>query len=316
VIVTGIQSVLDPRSPQAAEIFRLLTLMFWISAVVYVVVMLFLAAAVWRGRRREEPDHSDERRLVAVVGTGAGLTVVTLLVILTASVAAGRAAGTSPVPAAFEIDVIGHQWWWEVQYPDTDPSKSFKTANEIHIPVGTPVDIHLTTRDVIHSLWIPNLNGKRDLIPGRENRLRIEATSPGVFRSQCAEFCGLQHANMALVVTAEDPAAFARWKARQQAPAVPATTAAQLHGRQIFLSMPCVKCHAITGEETYATVGPDLTHVASRPTLAAGTLMNTRGNLAGWIVNAPALKPGTQMPPNQIGANDLQDLIAFLENLK
>lgn len=316
MIASGIQSVLAPRSPQAAGIFHLLQLLFGVSAVVYAVVMIFLAAAVLRGRRRTEPDHSDERTLVAVVGTGAALTVVTLLALLTASVAAGRAAGTSSRRAAFEIDVIGHQWWWEVQYPDADPSKSFKTANEIHIPVGVPVDVRLTTRDVIHSLWIPNLNGKRDLIPGRENTLRLEASAAGVFRSQCAEFCGLQHAHMALVVTAEDPAAFARWKAHQQAPSVPAMTAQQLHGRGLFLSMPCVKCHAITGEEAYATVGPDLTHVASRTTLAAGTLMNTRGNLAGWIVNAPALKPGTQMPPNQIGADDLQDLVAFLENLK
>jgi cytochrome c oxidase subunit 2 len=203
-----------------------------------------------------------------------------------------------------------------VQYPDAEPDKAFKTANEIHIPIGRPILLRLATRDVIHSLWIPNLSGKRDLIPGRVNKIIIQADRPGVYRAQCAEFCGMQHAHMALVVVAEAPAQFDAWKSHEQAPANEALTPQQIRGREVFLSMPCANCHSIVGVDAYAQLGPDLTHVASRPTLGAGQLLNTKGNLGGWIVNAGAIKPGTMMPPNEISGADLQDLLAYLENLR
>jgi len=317
-VIRGIQSALDPAGPQAGRIFTLWNTFLWLSAIVYVIVIAFLIVAVIKGRRRTAPSTENERPLTISVSVGAAITIATLLSLIVASVATGHAVGTfaENQPYQLEIAVTGHQWWWEMQYTDPEPDKSFKTANEIHIPVGKPVLLRLSTRDVIHSLWIPNLHGKRDLIPGRVNKLWIQADRPGVFRAQCAEYCGLQHAHMAFVVVAEDDKKFDAWKAHQQSPANDPMTPQQLHGKEVFLSLPCANCHAITGIEAYASLGPDLTHIASRPTLAAGELLNTKGNLAGWIVNAGAIKPGTMMPPNQIEARDLQDLLAYLENLK
>jgi len=315
-----IQNALHPAGVQASRIGSLWNGYMVVLTTVYVIVILWMLVAVWRAHKNAAPQISDaeERPHSITVGVAVGITTVTLIGLLIASVATGSAVGTygDKKPDALEIDVTGHQWWWEVQYPDPEPDKSFKTANEIHIPLHLPVLLRLATRDVIHSLWIPNLNGKRDLIPGRVNKLWIEADRPGVFRSQCAEFCGLQHAHMSLVVIAESNEKYEAWKTAQQSPANEPATAQQAHGRALFLSLPCVNCHAIAGVDAYATIGPDLTHVASRPTLAAGELLNTKGNLAGWIVNAQAIKPGTLMPPNQIASNDLMDLLAYMESLR
>jgi cytochrome c oxidase subunit 2 len=320
LLASNIQNVLHPRGIEASRIGSLWNGYLAVLVTVYVIVLLWMLVAVWRAHRNAAPQtgKAEERPHAIAVGVASALTLATLIGLLIASVATGSAVGTygDKRSDALEIDVTGHQWWWEVQYPDPESDKSFKTANEIHIPLDRPVLLRLATRDVIHSLWIPNLNGKRDLIPGRVNKLWIQADRPGVFRSQCAEFCGLQHAHMALVVVAESNEKFQRWKTHQQSPANEPLTAQQLHGRGVFLSLPCVNCHAITGVDAYATIGPDLTHVASRPTLAAGELLNSKGNLGGWIVNAPAIKPGTLMPPNQIAANDLIDLLAYMESLR
>jgi cytochrome c oxidase subunit 2 len=320
LLASDIQNVLHPAGIQASRIGSLWNGYMAVLVTVYVIVILWMLVAVWRAHKNAAPQtgEAEERPHAITVGVATGLTLVTLIGLLIASVATGSAVGTygDKRSDALEIEVTGHQWWWEVQYPDPEPDKSFKTANEIHIPLDRPVLLRLATRDVIHSLWIPNLNGKRDLIPGRVNKLWIEADRPGVFRSQCAEFCGLQHAHMALVVVAESNEKFQRWKTHQQAPANDPLTPQQLHGRSVFLSLPCVNCHAITGVDAYATIGPDLTHIASRPTLAAGELLNSKGNLGGWIVNAPAIKPGTLMPPNQIASSDLIDLLAYMENLR
>ena len=317
-MIRGIQSALDPAGPQAAELFRLWNVFLWVSVAVYVIVIALLVISVIKGLRRREPSIENEQPLTIGVSIGAGITIATMLGLIVASVATGHdLAGPAVRPAnAIEIDVMGHQWWWEIQYSDSEPDKSFKTANEIHIPTGEPVLLQLATRDVIHSLWIPNIHGKRDLIPGRVNKLWIQADRAGVYRAQCAEFCGLQHAHMALVVVAEDRAKFDAWKSHQQTAANEPVTPQQIHGREVFLSLPCVNCHAITGTDAYATLGPDLTHLASRPTLAAGQLLNTKGNLAGWISNASAIKPGTMMPPNEMSGAELQDLLAYLENLR
>jgi cytochrome c oxidase subunit 2 len=317
-VIRGIQSALDPAGPMSAHIFNLWNVFLWITAIIYVIVIAITLVAVMRARRRTAPYDTNERPLVISVSIGAGLTIAILLGLLMSSVAVGHEIGTfgSSSPKTIEIAVTGHQWWWEVQYSDPEPDKIFKTANEIHIPVGQPVLLRLATRDVIHSLWIPNIHGKRDLIPGRVNKLWIQADRPGVFRAQCAEYCGMQHAHMALVFVAESEHDFEQWKSHQQSPANEPMTPQQLHGRDLFLSMPCANCHAITGVEAYASLGPDLTHLASRPTLAAGQLLNTRGNLAGWVMDASAIKPGTMMPPNQMSGADLQDLLAYLESLK
>jgi cytochrome c oxidase subunit 2 len=254
-----------------------------------------------------------------IVSAGTVITIVTLIGLLVASVATGHAVGTfgDDKLDAMEIGITGHQWWWEVKYPNAlAPNQQFVTANEVHIPVGTPVMLRLDTRDVIHSLWIPNLHGKRDLIPGRVNKFALQADQPGIYRAQCAEYCGLQHAHMSLVVVAESPSDFQKWKAKMQQGAPTPLTAQQQHGLQVFLGAPCVNCHNILGTDAYGTLGPDLTHVASRRTLGAGSLMNTHANLASWIVNAPKSKPGVQMPPNALSPTELQDLLAYMETLK
>ena len=318
--MTGIQSALDPAGPQAAQIHGLWHLFLWVCAAVYAITIAFFVLALIKGRRRVEPvtDAANERRMTIWVSTGAGLTLVTLLGLLVSDFAAGHTIGTLGAngSAKLEIEVTGHQWWWEVTYPHQEPDKIIKTANEIHIPTGRPILVRVATRDVIHSVWMPNLHGKRDLIPGRVNKFWIQADRAGVFRGQCAEYCGMQHANMALVVVAESPEDFDRWQEHQRTPAPDPKTPEQLRGRQAFLSLPCVNCHAITGTDAYATLGPDLTHLATRTTLAAGTLINNKGNLSGWILNAPAIKPGNQMPANVMEAQQLNDVVAYLESLR
>lgn len=316
-----VQSALDSAGPQAARIEHLWWVFFWVCAAVYVIVIAFFFAAVIRGRRRTVAvdDEAQDRGLRLFVGTCSIVSILGLIGLLISSVATGKAIGTHAAdePGQMEVAVTGHQWWWEVKYPDAHAAyNQINDANEIHIPIHTPVLLRLDTRDVIHSLWIPNLHGKRDLIPGRVNKFWIEADQPGVFRGQCAEFCGFQHAHMALTVVAQTPEDFARWKAHMgEGPPTPVTPA-QMRGQQIFLSAPCSKCHNILGTDAYGTIGPDLTHFRTRPTLGAGTILNTRGNLAGWISNAPAIKPGTLMPPVQLSAQELEDLLAYLETLK
>jgi len=318
--VNGFQSAMHPAGVQASELHHLWNIFLCVSIVVYGITLAAVLIAVRRSHRRTEPlaDAPSERRATIAVAIGAGMTFVTVLALLVASVATGRTVGTLGRlgTAHLEIDVTGHQWWWEVTYPNSEPDKSIRTANEIHIPVGKPVELRLATRDVIHSLWIPNLHGKRDLIPGRVNKFWIEADRPGVYRGQCAEFCGLQHANMALTVIAESQDAYDRWLEHQRTAAPEPVTDAQRRGRQAFLSLPCVNCHAITGIDAYATAGPDLTHIASRSTLAAGTLINNKGSLSGWVVNPQALKPGSNMPANEMTPQQLNDLVAYLESLQ
>jgi cytochrome c oxidase subunit 2 len=310
--------MLHPAGPQARRILELTDFFLIVTTIVFLIVVLWTIAAVVKGRRRREVIGEDTPGMKLAVGTGSVLTIAALITLLVTSIATGRAVGTfgGSNPNQLEIGVTGHQWWWEVTYPDPQSSNIVRTANEIHIPTGQPILLRLATRDVIHSLWIPRLHGKRDLIPGRVNKIYIQANAPGVFRAQCAEFCGLQHAHMSLVVIAHTPGDFMQWKIHQQAPANDPSTPQQTRGRELFLNLPCINCHAITGTDAYATLGPDLTHVASRKTLAAGMLINNHGNLAGWVSNAAAMKPGAQMPPNPMSAAELQDLLSYLEHLK
>lgn len=251
-----------------------------------------------------------------------GATVVTtvmLFVYLIMSFVAGRAI-SSPLHgedmSVLTIDVTGHQWWWEVRYGDKNPSRSFTTANEIHIPVGQPVLLRMTSQDVIHSFWVPNLMGKKDLIPGKYSTLMFQADKPGVYRGQCAEYCGLQHAHMALIVVAESPDTYNAWRESQIHPAVEPASDAAKRGQQVFLSNPCIMCHTVRGTQAGSNLGPDLTHIGSRQTIAAGTLPNTRGHLSGWIMDSQSVKPGNKMPPNNLSPEDLQALLDYLQSLK
>jgi cytochrome c oxidase subunit 2 len=204
-----------------------------------------------------------------------------------------------------------------VRYPDSaNPQNIVETANEIHVPVGRTVSIKMTSSDVIHSFWAPNLDGKKDLIPGHETRTWFRADSAGVYRGQCAEFCGHEHAKMAFLIVAEPPTQFQRWLESQKSEAATPTDSLAQQGKRVFLSGSCAMCHAISGTSAGSNFGPDLTHLASRRTIAAGTLPNDASNLAGWIIDPQIIKPGVKMPPNQLDGNSLQALLAYLATLK
>lgn len=303
-----IQSAVHPAGPAAAEIAWLWWLMFFVLGAVSLLVFVLFAIAI---RRRPPRDHRQpplgERFIV--IG-GIVLPSIVLLVLLLFSV---QSSGVLLLPERdLTIEITGHLWWWEVRYPEQE----IHTANEIHIPVGRPVLLELTSADVIHSFWVPNLAGKLDMIPGQKNRLSLQADKPGIYRGQCAEYCGLQHALMALVVVALPPAEFDDWLAAKKRP-VPEPANAQVEqGRRVFFAAACDNCHAVRGTKAAGRIGPDLTHIGSRVTLGAGILANNRGNLAGWIANPQPLKPGNRMPPSYLPAGDLLALVNYLETLE
>jgi len=307
-------SALDTATPEATRITNLHWLTVWVSAVVSLVLIASLVMALTRRPTVETPDG--ERRRTRAVAAAAVLSMLGLLWLLTASVLAGRAVATPVGPGALRIQIVGHQWWWEVIYPGEPPSETVITANEIHVPVGRPVLLELSTTDVIHSFWVPNLNGKKDLIPGRPTRHLLRPERPGVFEGRCAEFCGYQHAHMGFLLIAEEPSGFDAWLAGQRRPAAEPTDASAQRGRQVFLSSACVVCHSIRGIGAFGHRAPDLTHLASRRTIASATLPNTDGPLAGWIVDSQHIKPGNHMPPNLLAAEALQDLVSYLRSLQ
>lgn len=314
--VGGNQSALNPHGPIARSITSHSWMLLLICTAVYIVVMIALFIAI--GRRRRETDETPEAtgRLTRNVSLAVALTVVMLIGIAASSVVAGRGMYSPSGAGAVTVDVVGHQWWWDFQYHDVTPSDVFTSPNELHIPVSVPVVIKAMSTDVIHSFWVPNLMGKRDLIPGIVTNTWIQADEPGVYRGQCAEFCGHQHAHMALNVVAEPIDRFQVWIRHQREPATEPSTDLERRGQQVFLQSPCVTCHAIRGTDAGSHVGPDLTHVASRLTLAAGTLPNARGHLAGWIANSQSIKPGNRMPPNALDPGDFQALLAYVRSLR
>jgi cytochrome c oxidase subunit 2 len=314
------QSVLAPAGPQASRIAHLSWFAFVVATVVYLLTMgaLFVALrSAHRRARRGEPFAADsERRMTRGVTWAVAATVVTLLIFFGYDLSVGRTLSISLGEHPLTIEVTGHQWWWEAQYADTSAHGRFTTANEIHIPAGRPVLFLLSATDVIHSLWVPNLGGKKDLIPGYTQSVWFQADTPGVYRGQCAEFCGLQHAKMAMLIIADRPADYARWVAEQRASARTPTDSVQRRGREVFMTSTCAMCHSIEGTEAGSHNGPDLTHLASRRTIAAGTLPNTRGNLADWIVDPQGIKPGSRMPSNMLAPQDLDALLTYLQSLK
>jgi len=307
-------SALDTASPEATRITNLHWLMLWVTGAVSFAVITALAIALTS--RRTADTRAGERRRTRAVAAAAIVSTMILLWLLTASVLAGRAVATPVGPGALRIQIVGHQWWWEVTYPADPPSDTVITANEIHVPVGRPVLLELSSTDVIHSFWVPNLNGKKDLIPGRPTRHLLRPERTGVFEGRCAEFCGYQHAHMGFVLIAEEPDRFETWLASERRPASEPIDAAGRHGREVFLSSACVSCHSIRGIGAFGHKAPDLTHLASRRTIGSAMLPNTDGPLAGWIVDSQHIKPGNHMPPNLLPADDLLDLVSYLRSLQ
>jgi cytochrome c oxidase subunit 2 len=311
----GMQTPLNPAGPEARTIATLTWWFFGICGFFFAATMAAVVWAVVRRRRPTDDSPDTERRLARVIASAMAVTILTLIGLSVYSVAAGRVL-TPPPNAPLMVDVIGHQWWWEFQYRDPVASSWVNSPNELHIPVGVPVVLRATSADVIHSFWVPNLHGKRDLIPGMETHTWIQADAPGVYRGQCAEFCGQQHAHMALYVIAEPMDAFQRWLQHERQGAPQPSTPATQRGHDLFMSGPCAMCHSIRGTAAGSHVGPDLTHVAGRQTIAAGTLPMVEGHLAGWIADSQSVKPGNRMPPNLVPGADLQALVAYLETLK
>ncbi|MBZ9985030.1 MULTISPECIES: cytochrome c oxidase subunit II [unclassified Mesorhizobium] len=317
---SGWQSALDPKGPAAGELAWLIWFFTALCAAVWMLVMVVLVATLFqRVRTGKDPlvlDLASEHRKMRVVLTAVGVTAAILIGLTLLSFFANRTLAGIGSDEALTVRVTGHQWWWEVRYENAQPSRILTTANEIHIPAGEPVRLLLTSTDVIHSFWVPSLAGKLDLIPGHMNVLDIRADKPGVYRGQCAEFCGAQHANMGTFIIAEPRPQFDAWLDDQLRPAAAPTNAEAKAGADLFLQRPCVMCHRIGGTPAGGTVAPDLTHIASRQTLAAGTLTMSRGNLAAWIADPQGIKPGSHMPVTALNGDELNAIIAYLEGLK
>jgi cytochrome c oxidase subunit 2 len=313
------QSVLQPDSRDAARLDALLWVFIGVCSTIWLLVMLVLAIAISRRHKPDRPPlqrHAGQEKASALI-VGAAVTATVLIIggLTFLSYAATRPF-RSEADDTLLVRLRGYQWWWQVTYSDPDPAKTFQTANEIHIPVGRPVRFELSAADVIHSFWVPNLLGKQDLIPGRSNQVTLTADHPGVYRGQCAEFCGLQHAHMALLVIADDPAGFDAWRNGQIRQAPSSDDPDAVKGRQFVTSHACAACHTIRGTPAAGTLGPDLTHVASRQTIAAGLLPTTRGSLAAWIVDPQTIKPGNNMPMVPMSADDVTSVSAYLATLK
>jgi cytochrome c oxidase subunit II len=316
-------SALAPKGIAAERIADLFWLFTIVSTIVWVLVVVGLAIALLRRRSPAERagplDQMEERReriTRRVVEVLVAVTAVILVVLTAASYFTGKSLANLIQEEPLTIQVTGWQWWWDVTYENAEASRVLTTANEIHIPANKAVMLKLAAGDVIHSFWVPELAGKEDLIPGRENYLRIVATKPGVYRGQCAEFCGLQHAHMGLRVIVDPPDQFTAWYDAQLKPANQPATEEARRGRDAFLSRPCVMCHAVRGTTAASRAGPDLTHVASRLYLAAETLPNTRGSLGAWIADPQGVKPGAKMPLTDLSADELNAIIAYLEVLR
>jgi cytochrome c oxidase subunit 2 len=300
---------MEPAGPAAERINTLWWIMLVVATAVFVGFVAFMLYAAWHPRTGERPDAERiGNRLVVLGGIIFPAVVVTALFFVTLGTL--RALGPPRDPARIVIDVTGKLWWWEVRYAGAPPAI---TANEIHIPAGEPVEVRLLSDNVIHSFWVPELHGKLDLVPGKANVIRLEAHRPGVYRGQCAEYCGLQHARMAFLVVAQPRAEFDAWLARQRQSAN-MTDPALAAGRSAF-EFRCGTCHTVRGTQANGTEGPDLTHLASRRTLAAVTLPNDVAGLGGWIVHSQSIKPGNLMPNVDLPREEFHAIMAYLRSL-
>lgn len=319
---SGVQNALGGQGKDDRDFLVLGGIFLAVCTVMYLIVIAALIGALLRRRRAdastvETGRHHKVNPLLrtALVGWTA-LIAIGLIGLAVASFFTDRTMAAHAQRPRFAVEITGNQWWWDVEYRSTNPSLNIRTANELHLPVGVPVQVTLKSNDVIHSFWVPNLAGKQDLIPGRVTDISLLPTKTGLFRGQCAEFCGVQHANMALDVTVQSEADFARWAAAQMKPAQVPRTPLALAGYNYVTSRECSVCHNINGTPASGKVAPDLTHLASRRSIGAGTLPMNRGNLYGWVADPQSQKPGNRMPTIGIPAQDLHAIIAYLETLK
>ncbi|HYG56300.1 MAG TPA: cytochrome c oxidase subunit II [Burkholderiales bacterium] len=308
-----VQNMFSVAGPQAERIAELWWITFAICLVVFAAVLVATGLALWKGRKGTGSGHGAHLAVASAVG----VSTVLLLFLIVASVATDRALAQIDASDALKIEVVGNRWWWDIRYQDPDPSRRFTTANEIAIPVGRAVELTLRANDVIHSFWVPALHGKKDLIPGRTATLTLRADKPGTYRGQCAEFCGVQHAKMALFVYALPAQEYEAWAEQQRRPAPPPADGPQQLGHDLFVKGTCAMCHAIQGTPANGRRAPDLTHFASRKTIGAGTVPNDPQQLAVWISDPHAVKPGVNMPAHAfLKREELAALVAYLGSLK
>lgn len=307
----GDQTSLAPQSDEAGLIADLWWTMFWMGAAVYALVLLLLGASILRSRKRRRPARVPATGLIWAGGVVLPAMVVVVLTVLSFSTARQASPSGPPGREALQIEVTGYKFWWDVRYPE----EGIVTANEITIPAGERVEFVMGSADVIHSFWVPPLHGKVDMVPGRTTRLQVQARETGIYRGQCAEYCGTQHANMAISVAVLDPQDYRAW-VRERQEAAAAVDSAGHPGREVFLNAGCAGCHALGGSAAPHTPGPDLTHLMSRRTIGAGRVANNRGFLGGWVVDPQGIKPGSLMPPTALQPQELIDLLDYLETLE
>ena len=320
----NVQTAWGGDGAQGERFITLFQIFLVVTVTVYVLVIGFLLAAIFR-RRADSDTKTVENRAhhrsslaltPALIGWTA-LVAIGLAGLTIASYVFDRSDARAAQRDLLSIEVTAHQFWWDVEYlASGDASRIVRTANELHLPVGVPVQIRLNSSDVIHSLWIPNLAGKQDLIPGRDTDLTVTPTKVGLYRGRCAEFCGVQHAHMALDVTVESAADFNRWYNAQLQPAAPPKTPQALAGYLYVTNRECRMCHTISGTAASGRVAPDLTHIASRRSIGAGTLPMNRGNLYAWVADPQSQKPGNHMPVVGLEPDELHAVVAYLEGLK
>ncbi|HEV2325993.1 MAG TPA: c-type cytochrome [Terracidiphilus sp.] len=324
------QSIFNEHGPAARSIGSLSWAMTILFLVTTLIMGILLGIAFYRRRgtlAEHEPIDADGGQIwIAIGGIAIPLIVLTVLFVVGLSLMSDFPIHGMPgMPNSSQmvrsmkpqILIMGHQWWWEIHYLNDDPSKAFITANELHLPAGIPVNIEVRTADVMHSFWIPALNGKVDLIPGQPNYIRMMASQPGVYRGQCAEFCGDEHALMRLLAVVQKPSDYNAWLAEQLKPGAQPTTQEAKEGEQVFLSGPCSMCHTVRGTTAGGSVAPDLTHIGSRRMIASDVYPNNDAYLEAWITHAQSLKPDSLMPdlPDFTG-EQLTDLVAYLRQLK
>ncbi len=308
------QSILEPATSSAREITGLFYFIFYVALAIFIIVEGLLIYFVLRYQRRaraELPAQVHGNTPIEIAWTLAPALILAVVFFLTVRTMAATNISAQP-PATVQVRVIGHQWWWEFQYPDL----GIVTADELHIPAGEVVGVTLLSDNVIHSFWVPQLTGKTDVVPDHENKTWLRADAPGTYNGQCAEFCGAQHAHMLFKVIAQPRADDEAWVRQQQTPPSEPTGEA-VRGKQVFESGACIGCHTIQNTKGQGKVGPNLTHLGSRTIIGAGIMPNTPDNLAQWIRNAPSLKPGIVMPAfPSLSDADLRALVAYLESLK
>jgi cytochrome c oxidase subunit 2 len=317
-LVSACATAPSPLRPASAPARELSVLQWWLIAISLAVCAIIgvLLLIPLRHRVRavgDAPVMAGGSTKWIIIGVAASAAIMLAVYVYTVVVLADTSA-PDRTPAV-TVQVIGHRWWWEVRYPSAGAGRPAVTANEIHIPVGEPVRLRVTSADVIHDFWVPRLQGKIDLNPGSTNTFWLRADSAGRYRGQCAEYCGAQHAHMIVWVVAEPRPDFEQWLAHQREPAAEPQSAEARAAQLAFHASPCVACHTVRGTNARGTLGPDLTHLASRRTIAAGTLTNSQGNLAGWITNAPSLKPGVTMPRIDLPPATMHQIVAYLESL-